>query len=163
VGQSVQTRRRRAGSIDEELFTGAPRVAKSIEHQGWRRSNLLQMDGRKPIVRATPTVQMLPVELDARHIGLLTVDLPGQRDEWEMHPDQDELLFLVEGAIDVILRKDLELDVEQTIHFEAGEACLVPQGMWHRQVVLSPCKLLFVTPKTLHEEYSPSGGWEDES
>ncbi|MGD0394704.1 MAG: cupin domain-containing protein [Acidimicrobiales bacterium] len=121
------------------------------------------MDGRKPIVRATPTVQMLPVELDARHIGLLTVDLPGQRDEWEMHPDQDELLFLVEGAIDVILRKDLELDVEQTIHFEAGEACLVPQGMWHRQVVLSPCKLLFVTPKTLHEEYSPSGGWEDES
>ena len=121
------------------------------------------MDGRKPVVRAAPTVQMLPVKLDGRHIGLLTVDLPGQRDEWEMHPDQDELLFLVDGAIDVFLRKELESDVEQTIHFEAGEACLVPKGMWHRQVVLSPCKMLFLTPKTLHAEYSPGEGWEDES
>jgi len=121
------------------------------------------MDGQKPVIRAAPVVQMLPAELDGRHIGLLTVDLPGERDEWEMHPDQDELLFLVEGAIDVFLRRELASDVEQTIHFEAGEACLVPQGMWHRQVVVSPCKMLFVTPKTLHEEYLPRGGWDDEA
>jgi mannose-6-phosphate isomerase-like protein (cupin superfamily) len=121
------------------------------------------MDGGQPIVRAAPVVQMLPVELDGRHIGLLTVDVPGERDEWEMHPDQDELLFLVEGAIDVILRRDLKSDFEETVHFEAGEACLVPQGMWHRQVVVSPSKMLFLTPKTLHQKYLPREGWDDKA
>ena len=80
------------------------------------------MDRQKPVIRAAPAVQVLPAELDGRLVGLLTVDLPGERDEWEMHPDQDELLFLIEGAIDVFLRKVLESDVEQTIHFEAKRA-----------------------------------------
>ena len=76
---------------------------------------------------------MLPVQLDGRHIGVLTVDSPGEHDEWEMHPDQDELLFLLEGAIDVFLREDLRSEAERVIHFQAGEACLVPQGVWHRR------------------------------
>jgi mannose-6-phosphate isomerase-like protein (cupin superfamily) len=117
----------------------------------------------KPVTRAEPVVQMLPLELDGRHIGILTVDAPGERDEWEMHPDQDELLFLLEGAIDVLLRKELDSDIERTVHFKAGEACLVPQGMWHRQVVVSPCKLLFLTPKTLHEVFLPPGGWDEKA
>jgi mannose-6-phosphate isomerase-like protein (cupin superfamily) len=121
----------------------------------------MAVDEAKPVTHAEPVVQMLPLELDGRHIGILTVDTPGERDEWEMHPDQDELLFLLEGAIDVLLRKELESEVEQTIHFKAGEACLVPQGIWHRQVVVSPCKLLFLTPRTLHEAFLPRGGWDE--
>lgn len=121
------------------------------------------MGGGQPEIRTVPVVQMLPVELDGRRIGLLTVDVPGERDEWEMHPDQDELLFLVEGAIDVFLCSDLNSGVEEAVHFEAGEACLVPQGMWHRQVVVSPCKMLFLTPRTLHEEYLPREDSNDEA
>jgi hypothetical protein len=55
--------------------------------------------------------------------------------------------------------RKLDSDIERTVHFKAVEACLVPQGMWHRQVVVSPCKLLFLTPKTLHEVFLPPGGW----
>jgi hypothetical protein len=40
--------------------------------------------------RAVPSVQYLPVEFDGRRVGHLTVDTPGERDEWEVHPDQDE-------------------------------------------------------------------------
>jgi mannose-6-phosphate isomerase-like protein (cupin superfamily) len=109
--------------------------------------------------RAEPTIEFLPVELDGRHVGVLSVESPGVRDEWEMHPEQDELLYLLRGAVDVFLRPDLEATEERAIHFHEGEACLIPKGMWHRQVVTSPCKMLFLTPETVHQAYVPESGW----
>lgn len=111
------------------------------------------------MIRAKPSVELLPVELDGRHVGVLSVDSPGVRDEWEMHPDQDELLYLLEGEIEVFFRPDLEGAQEETHHFRPGEACLIPSGMWHRQVVVSPCKVLFLTPETIHQAYVPESGW----
>jgi mannose-6-phosphate isomerase-like protein (cupin superfamily) len=111
------------------------------------------------VIRAQPSVEFLPVELDGRHVGVLAVDSPGVRDEWEMHPEQDELLYLLEGKIDVFLRPDLEGLEEETRHFQQGEACLIPKGMWHRQVVVTPCKVLFITPETMHQAYVPESGW----
>jgi mannose-6-phosphate isomerase-like protein (cupin superfamily) len=111
------------------------------------------------VERASPTVEFFPVQLDGRHVGILSVDSPGVRDEWEMHPEQDELLYLLEGAIEVFLRADLESSEDEAIRFREGEACLIPRGMWHRQVVIAPCKMLFLTPKTIHEPYVPGSGW----
>jgi mannose-6-phosphate isomerase-like protein (cupin superfamily) len=113
------------------------------------------------VTRAIPRVQFLPVEFDGRHVGHLTVEAPGERDEWEMHPEQDEFLYLFEGAIDVLLRGDVELEDERTIHLSQGEACVVPKGTWHRQVVVEPCKMLFITPATLHRSHMPGEGWTD--
>jgi mannose-6-phosphate isomerase-like protein (cupin superfamily) len=76
-----------------------------------------------------------------------------------MHPEQDELLYLLEGAVDVYLRVDLEKSEERIMHFRQDEACLIPKGMWHRQVVLAPCKMLLITPETLHRTYVPESGW----
>lgn len=109
--------------------------------------------------RAVPSVEYLPVKLDGRQAGHLTVATAGERDEWEMHPDQDEFLYLLEGAVDVFLRTDLELDNEETVKLRQGQACVVPQGTWHRQVVVAPCKMLFLTPQTLHRSYVPDRGW----
>jgi mannose-6-phosphate isomerase-like protein (cupin superfamily) len=111
------------------------------------------------VVRAKPSVAFLPVRLDGRHVGVLTVESPGVRDEWEMHPKQDELLYLLEGAIDVFLRVELEGSEEDTIQLRQGEACLIPKGMWHRQVVVASCKMLFLTPETIHRTYAPESGW----
>jgi mannose-6-phosphate isomerase-like protein (cupin superfamily) len=112
------------------------------------------------MIRADPEVELLPVEFDGRHVGILSVETPGVRDEWEMHPDQDELLYLLTGAVDVYLRANLERTEERTVHFRQGEACLIPKGMWHRQVVaVSPCKMLFITPETIHQAYVPDSGW----
>ena len=78
-----------------------------------------------------------------------------------MHPEQDELLFLLEGAIDVFLRAELEVGEEDTLHLRQGQACVVPKGMWHRQVVVAPCKMLFLTPETIHRPFEPESGWID--
>lgn len=115
------------------------------------------------VSRAIPTVEILPVQFEGRQVGRLTVDVPGERDEWEMHPHQDEFLYLLEGAIDVFLREDLEMEEERTVHLHRGEACVVPKGMWHRQVAVAPCRMLFLTPETLHKPHSPERGWSESS
>ena len=113
------------------------------------------------VVRAAPSVELLPVNLDGRQIGVLSVDSPGVRDEWEMHPEQDELLYLLEGTIDVLFRADLGKSEEDRLQFREGQACLIPKGMWHRQVVIAPCKMLFLTPETVHRPYAPESGWSE--
>jgi hypothetical protein len=44
-------------------------------------------------VRAVPTIELLPVSPDGRKVGHVQTDQPGERDEWELPPDQDELLY----------------------------------------------------------------------
>ena len=63
----------------------------------------------------------------------------------ELHPEADELLFLVSGAIDVLLE---EAHSERTISLEAGQAAIVPRGVWHRLVMRKPGKLLFINSRT---------------
>lgn len=63
----------------------------------------------------------------------------------EMHPESDELLFLVSGALDVILQED---DGERTVTLGAGQAAIVPRGVWHRLVMRAPGKLLFINSRT---------------
>ena len=62
----------------------------------------------------------------------------------EMHPEADEVLFLVSGAIDLVLQ---EADTERTLALEAGEAAIVPRGVWHRLVMRHPGRLLFVNSR----------------
>jgi mannose-6-phosphate isomerase-like protein (cupin superfamily) len=121
------------------------------------------MDADKPgaSTRAEPSLEFLPVQFDGRHVGVRTVESAGVRDEWEIHPEQDELLYLLEGAIDVFLRADLERSSEDTLHLRQGQACVIPKGMWHRQEVVASCKVLFLTPETIHLPYMPESGWSN--
>lgn len=61
---------------------------------------------------------------------------------WEMHPDGDEALTLLSGAIDVHLNDEGQ---ESIIRLRAGESCVVKKGIWHKQVVKAPGLLLFHT------------------
>lgn len=61
----------------------------------------------------------------------------------EMHPDGDELLYLVEGAVDLVL--DTE-NGDRCVSLQPGEAFVVPRGVWHRVVVKEACCLLYFTP-----------------
>ena len=63
----------------------------------------------------------------------------------EMHPEADEVIFLVSGAIDVVLD---EAGAERTVPLEAGRAAIVPRGVWHRLVMRQPGKLLFINSRT---------------
>lgn len=61
---------------------------------------------------------------------------------WEVHPDGDELLYVVEGAVDVTVLTDAG-PVER--HVATGELFVVPRGAWHRQHARERVALLFAT------------------
>jgi mannose-6-phosphate isomerase-like protein (cupin superfamily) len=61
----------------------------------------------------------------------------------EMHPDGDELLYLVSGAATVTL----ELSGGTTpVGLGAGDALVVPQGVWHQITTREPAQLIHITP-----------------
>jgi mannose-6-phosphate isomerase-like protein (cupin superfamily) len=58
----------------------------------------------------------------------------------ERHLDADEVLYLISGAF----RLSLELDDGRAeVPVKAGEAVIVPRGIWHRLIVDEPCHYLF--------------------
>jgi mannose-6-phosphate isomerase-like protein (cupin superfamily) len=59
----------------------------------------------------------------------------------EMHPEVDEVLLVVSGAIDVLVDRG---DGEHTIALSSGQVAIVPRGVWHRLVMRKPGRLVFV-------------------
>jgi mannose-6-phosphate isomerase-like protein (cupin superfamily) len=61
----------------------------------------------------------------------------------EVHPDGDELLYLVSGAVTV----HLELPAGDTqVDLGAGDAVVVPRGVWHQITTREPGRLVHITP-----------------
>jgi len=101
-------------------------------------------------VRFTPTGSIEPVPQRGRAHPGVEGRLVGEArmsknppHAGEMHPDGDELLYLVEGAIDVVVDQAAG---ERRISLQPGQAFVVPCGLWHRVMVREPCCLLYFTP-----------------
>ena len=60
----------------------------------------------------------------------------------EMHPDGDEILYLISGRARVVFIEDDEDDIEML----PGDGLVVPQGMWHRVDIIEPCEIVYLTP-----------------
>jgi mannose-6-phosphate isomerase-like protein (cupin superfamily) len=63
-------------------------------------------------------------------------------DHWEMHPAGDEIVCLLSGAIDLVLRED---ERERVVELRDRGAYVIPRGAWHRGVVHRPSEALFIT------------------
>ena len=63
---------------------------------------------------------------------------------WEMHPAGEEVLYLLSGALDLVLQNQNN-DGERTVELRAGRAFIVPRGTWHRGIVRSPYTILSIT------------------
>ena len=105
----------------------------------------LLRDGSSSVVEAPPGP---PLRVDGFTVGApaLTGNPPHRG---ELHPDGDELLFLVSGRVDVILEEGGDQDtigVERVQPLAAGEAMVVPRGVWHRVEVREPSRLVHITP-----------------
>jgi mannose-6-phosphate isomerase-like protein (cupin superfamily) len=97
-------------------------------------------DGRARIVEQIR--ERPPQRISGYTIGVpeLTGDAPH---DGEVHPDGDELLYLISGAVTV----RLELPQgDRTVDLRAGDALVVPQGIWHRITLREPGRLVHVTP-----------------
>lgn len=83
-----------------------------------------------------------PQRIDGYTVGApnLTGDAPH---DGEMHPDGDELLFLVSGKVQVTLELD---DGTRDLEIGPGQALVVPRGVWHKVHLLEPGQLVHITP-----------------
>ena len=63
---------------------------------------------------------------------------------WEMHPQGEEIVCLLSGAMDLILSQE---GIERSVSLTSpGSFVIVPRGTWHTANVLVPGAMLFITP-----------------
>jgi mannose-6-phosphate isomerase-like protein (cupin superfamily) len=82
-----------------------------------------------------------PVRMDGMTVGFVSVtgDAPHNG---EVHPDGDEILYVISGKLRVIG----ESDPNAAVDLGPGDACIVRKGEWHRVTMLEPSQLLHITP-----------------
>jgi quercetin dioxygenase-like cupin family protein len=82
-----------------------------------------------------------PERIDGMTVGFVSVtgDPPHNG---EVHPDGDEILYVISGRLRVIG----ESDPGAAIELGPGDACIVRRGEWHQVMTLQPSQLLHITP-----------------
>ncbi|MGB6449543.1 MAG: cupin domain-containing protein [Steroidobacteraceae bacterium] len=60
----------------------------------------------------------------------------------ELHPDGDELIYIISGKVRVIG----ESAPDDPCELRPGEACIVSKGEWHLVQILEPTRLVGITP-----------------
>lgn len=63
---------------------------------------------------------------------------------WEVHPEGDEFVYLIEGDTDFVLHENGEVRTVRVS--EPGSYVVVPKGAWHTARPHAPTTMLFVTP-----------------
>ena len=89
-----------------------------------------------------------PQRIDGYTVGVIP-NLEGPAPHrGEVHPDGDELLYLVSGVIEVVLDDGDEhtIGVETTVVLRESDAFVVPRGVWHQVRVIEPAYFVHVTP-----------------
>jgi len=97
--------------------------------------------GRDLLASKVPERPDPPVPIDGMTFGVATMS-ENSPHGGEMHPDGDEVLYLISGRIKVVFLESREEDIE----VEPGDGLVVPQGMWHRVDILEPSQIVYLTP-----------------
>lgn len=66
-------------------------------------------------------------------------------DHWEVHPDAEEVVSCLTGAIRLHYRPEQPGGPEDEIRLSAGTAVIVPRGRWHRIALDTPGDIMSVT------------------
>ena len=82
-----------------------------------------------------------PVPVDGLTFGVATMS-ENSPHGGEMHPDGDEILYLISGRVRVVF---LDSD-DDDIDLQPGDGLVVPKGVWHRVDILEPCQIVYATP-----------------
>lgn len=78
-------------------------------------------------------------ELNGQYI--LVVKCEGDKVPWHTHENEDEMFFVIEGALDIH-----EKGREKKVTVRSGEFYIVPRGMKHRVVPQGFVKLMLFEP-----------------
>lgn len=114
-------------------------------HQMAGKVARISREGVATVVDAPPGP---PERIDGYSVGVIpNLDGPPPH-RGEVHPDGDELLYLVSGSVEVVLDDGDEHAVgnETTVTLGPGDAFVVPRGVWHQVLVVEPAYFVHVTP-----------------
>jgi mannose-6-phosphate isomerase-like protein (cupin superfamily) len=82
-----------------------------------------------------------PIPFDGLTFGVATMSANSPHGG-EMHPDGDEVLYLISGRVKVVF-----LDgSKEVVEVEPGDGLVVPKGRWHRVDIVEPCQIVYLTP-----------------
>lgn len=77
-------------------------------------------------------------------------EIRGASPVWEMHPDTDELFYVIEGQLVVTL---LTAAGARRCEAAAGSTLVIPRGVWHKPAAPEGATFLFMTPgETRHSD-----------
>jgi mannose-6-phosphate isomerase-like protein (cupin superfamily) len=111
-------------------------------------------EGKRANIEADRTVTIVdappgpPQRIDGYTIGAIPNLEGASPHAGEVHPDGDEFLYCVSGTIELILDDGDEhaVGAETRVVLHAGEAYVVPLGVWHVLETREPSYLVHVTP-----------------
>lgn len=66
----------------------------------------------------------------------------GNWPNWEMHPHADEVVYLLEGEVRMLLQFTSGIAVHP---LQAPAAMVIPKGVWHSAETAVPCRMLHLT------------------
>jgi quercetin dioxygenase-like cupin family protein len=89
------------------------------------------------------------IPVDGYTFGVATMTENSPHDG-EMHPDGDEVLYLIDGKV----RVTIECDPVQVLEMSPGDGAIVPKGTWHKVDILEPSRIVYLTPGP-GSEYRP--------
>lgn len=82
-----------------------------------------------------------PERMDGMTVGIVTMEGNAPH-EGEVHPDGDEILYVISGK----LRVTGDSAPDRSHELGPGDSCVVRKGEWHKVEVLEKTQLLHVTP-----------------
>ena len=102
----------------------------------------LQAHAPAEIVSGLPEMEFRQLEaFNQGHVGVFRCSAGVS--PWERHPDDDELLFVLGGEVDITVMFDAG---PRTTTVKPGSLFVVPKGRWHRHEVRERLEELYVTP-----------------
>ena len=81
------------------------------------------------------------IPVDGYTFGVVTM-IENSPHDGEMHPDGDEVLYLIDGKVKIML----ETYPVQEFELNPGDGIIVPKGVWHRVDILEPSQIVYLTP-----------------
>ncbi|MCR9278584.1 MAG: cupin domain-containing protein [Pseudomonadaceae bacterium] len=82
-----------------------------------------------------------PQRIDGMTFGVVTLQPGESPHNGEMHPDGDEILYVVSGTATIASESE-----DALITLTAGQSHIVPKGVWHQVDCLEESVLIHLTP-----------------
>lgn len=93
-----------------------------------------------------------PIAVDGMTFGVATMAQNAPHNG-EMHPDGDEVLYLISGQVNIVFEDEAQEDVAM----QAGDGVVISRGVWHRVDIIEPSQIVYLTPGP-GGEYRPLDG-----